>query len=168
MKKSTVMVFKKTDITRESKAPKLPFAPELAAEQLERGALPWLVRSTYLFSLTLELLIQLLSLVVPAMLLYSTRHSVFLLLPCLALSYYLYPFFLLLFSAATGRLLPKPRLGILTTSRDRIRYVLLGAISQFVRRSPGRWLAFIFPFPGSLYYRIWGGGGAPERLYQFS
>ena len=114
------------------------------------------IRSTYLFAACLEVLIQVFSFTAPALLLYVSHDRVYLLLPSLIVSYYLYPLGVLFITAGIARLLPKPRMGYLTTMKDKKRFVLLGSLSLFVRRSPARWLLLVFPFPACAYYRLWG------------
>ena len=114
------------------------------------------IHRTYIVVASIQVVVQLLALATPAALLYSSLNDPLTLLFSLLLSYYLYPLGILLFTALAGRLLPKPTPGYISNHRDLARFIMLYALSLFARRSPARWLAHVFPFPGVLYYRLWG------------
>lgn len=107
--------------------------------------------------LGIELLIHFLSLLLPVAIVsrfFDTQHVWWSALVVL-LALYIYPLGILLFGALATRLLPKPSLGLLRTSSDKLKYATLAAVSKFIRRTPARWM-LIFPFPAHLFYKISG------------
>ena len=108
-------------------------------------------------NLALEFSINFVSLLIPATILIQLGKTENIILFCLGLfvSFYIYPFMILLLGAIFTRLLPKPKLGRLKTQEDYLKYQILAALNKFIKRTPARWI-IIFPFPAYLFYKIAG------------
>ena len=66
---------------------------------------------------------------------------------------YFYALMILILTAITTRILPKPKLGNLKAGSEELKFQILAALNRFMRRTPAQWL-LIFPFPGHLFYKI--------------
>lgn len=131
------------------------------------------MRSIYILgfplNISLEMLIQLTSLIIPTILIVKSLNTANILVTTLLLliSLYIYSLTVLLIGAFVTRLLPKPTLGIIKTPSDEFKYQTLIVLNTFVRRTPARWLMNI-PFPGSLFYKICGTKIDSSALVTFS
>ncbi|WP_186376150.1 DapH/DapD/GlmU-related protein [Hyella patelloides] len=108
-------------------------------------------------NLGLELSINFISFLIPAILLIQLGKTgnIILVSFSILISFYIYPLMILLLGAICTRLLPKPKLGRLTTQEDYLKYQILAALNKFIKRTPARWI-IIFPFPAYLFYKIAG------------
>ena len=108
-------------------------------------------------NLSLELLINFLSFLLPAIIIVQSlkTENIVLFSIGLLLSLYIYQLMILLIGAVFTRLLPKPKLGYLDSPEDYLKFQILAALNKFIRRTPARWI-ILFPFPAYLFYRIAG------------
>ena len=108
-------------------------------------------------NLSLELLINFLSLLFPAIIIVQSLKTENIVLFSLGLlfSLYIYQLMILLLGAIFTRLLPKPKLGYLDSPEDYLKFQILAALNKFIRRTPARWI-ILFPFPAYLFYKIAG------------
>ena len=120
-------------------------------------------------NLTLELLIQFISLLLPVTLVLKSLESTSVLRVTLSIlaAIYIYPLTILFLGSIITRILPKPPLGYLKTSEHKFKYQTLIALNTFIRRTPARWLLNI-PFPGILFQQICGARIASSSLITFS